>query len=97
MFMGGVTTAAAIEACQEATDLPVIWCSAQFLGRTMDRDLVNIELELRPGRTITQATATLRTGDRITSVARAALGQGDRVEEPEQFTSLGSVSAPGGT
>lgn len=64
MFMGGVTTAAAIVAMEDTTELPVALVSAQFLRRTMDGDDVDVELETHSGRTITQSTATIRSGGR---------------------------------
>ena len=94
MFMGGATTAAAIAALEDNTGRPVAWASAQFLGRTMDGDEIDIHVETQPGRTLTQATATLITNDAITSTVRAALGHGDRHDDPTQFTTIPVVPEP---
>ncbi len=94
MFMGGVTTAAAIAALEDDIGRPSAWASAQFLGRTMDADVIDIQIEKRPGRTINQANATLATGQAITSNVRAALGSGDRHDAPTQFTTMPAVPHP---
>ncbi len=94
MFMGGATTAAAIAALEDNTGRPVAWASAQFLGRTMEGDEIDIHVETQPGRTLTQATATLSTNGAITSTVRTALGHGDRRDDPTQFTTMPVVPDP---
>ena len=94
MFMGGVSVAAAIHAAEQQTGRPAVWASAQFLGRTMDGDVVDIEVDERPGRTISQATVTLRTADRETCIVRAALGRGDRDDVSVQFSEMPAAAPP---
>ncbi len=94
MFMGGVTTAAAIAALEEHTGRHTVWASAQFLGRTMDGDEIDIAVDAEPGRTLTQATATSSVAGRPISVVRAALGEGDRADELHTFAEPPQVREP---
>lgn len=95
MFMGGVATAAAIDAMERATGRPVNWASTQFLGRAMCGDPIDITVRLlREGRTKTQAVADLATSQGAVASVRAALGIGDAADLEQRFVAAPAVASP---
>ncbi len=80
-FMGGVALAATIEALEHAYEKPLLWTTIQFLSHGMEGDRIQIELDaVGGGRSVQQAAARIKTGDRVLQTAMAALG-----ERPHHF------------
>lgn len=76
--MGGVTTAAAIEAMEQETGKSLFWATSQFLAPApTERDFeIRVEV-LGRGRRATRMRATLLHGDETILVAAGALGEAD--------------------
>ncbi len=94
--MGGVTTGAAIEAMEHATDCALVWSSAQFLrAAPVETDFaIDVEVvggsERRP-----QARATLADEDGPIVIVSGALGpSSEREGGGHTFVSAPTVTAP---
>ncbi len=74
-MMGGVTSAAAITAMEQATGKQLLWSTSQFVSHAPADTDFDIEVSvLKTGGRTTQARATLRDGDRVVLITSAALG-----------------------
>lgn len=89
-LMGGVSTAAAIEAMEQATGLPLFWATVQFVGGGAEGDRVDIKVDLpeRAGKTW-QLGATLSVDDRL--LLRVMGATGGREGEDHSFIQMPDV------
>ncbi|MEM7077750.1 MAG: hypothetical protein AAF513_03875 [Pseudomonadota bacterium] len=93
-LMGGVNFAAALEALEVATQAPVLYASAQFLSFARLDDVVDIAPTLlSEGKSVTQASAVNRVGEREILRVSAALGARD-TDEARQFLVMPGVPGP---
>ena len=92
---GGVTTAAAIDAREQATGCALHWASSQFVSAAPTDTDFEIEVELvAGGRQVQRVRATLQDGEREILVAAGALGAPDP-PGGEAFVAMPSVPSPG--
>lgn len=81
--MGGVALAAAIDALQLASDLPVLWANVQFLSPTQHAEELTINCEqCGGGQSVGQWLADIHVNSRPTHRISAALGS----REPSERT-----------
>lgn len=93
-LMGGVNTAAAVEAAEQYCGRPLLTISSQFLSFAALGDRVSIGVDkLSEGRSVTQANIVNRVGDREILQASASLGDRD-VSEDTQFFQAPDVAHP---
>eukprot|EP00439_Symbiodinium_sp_Y106_P089738 s1_g2274.t1 len=92
--MGGAGFATAIEALEEATGKTLLWANIQFLQQTFLGASVDIEVDVPvDGRSVAQAIATVREGDRV--LHRTAAGLGAREAAlVQQFAAMPTVPEP---
>lgn len=95
---GGCGLGAGIEAMERTTGRKVVWASAQYLSYAQTGSIMDIDVTIgAQGKTITQARAVGRVGDREILTVNAALGHRDteaagmweempEVPEPEACT-----------
>lgn len=76
---GGCGLGAGIEAMERTTGRPVIWATAQYLSYAETGSIMDLDVVIAAsGRSITQARAIGRVGDREILTVNAALGHRDR-------------------
>ncbi len=93
-LMGGVGMAAGLEALQAVTERPLRWATGQFQAGAGPDRAVDIEVvTLAAGRSVTQASATLRQGERTILTIAAALGDQDH-PSAQQFLTLPDLPPP---
>ncbi|MEM6710064.1 MAG: hypothetical protein AAF648_14890 [Pseudomonadota bacterium] len=93
-LMGGVSFAAALQALEESCERPTLTASAQFLSFARLDDTVRIEPRVHSaGRTVTQASAVSRVGQREVLRVQAALGARP-AEALQQFVTPPPVPLP---
>lgn len=92
-LMGGVSTAAAIEAMEQATGRPLYWATVQFVGGATLGDRVDIKVDLpeRQGKTL-QLGATLSVDDRL--ILRVMGATGGREGREHSFIQMPDVPSP---
>lgn len=93
-MMGGVGLASMIAAMESITGRPLISATSQYLSLVRNGDVLHIDVELPSvGRTVSQARAIARVGERDVAFASAALGA--RTAEPDtQFVAMPEVPPP---
>lgn len=75
---GGCGLGAGIEAMERTTGRPVIWATAQYLSYAETGSIMDIDVVVaNAGRSVTQARAIGRVGDREILTVNAALGHRD--------------------
>lgn len=80
---GGAAMAAATAALEAATERPLIWLTIQFADTARSGEVVEVTVETpKAGRSVTQARATGRVGEREIFCALAALGE----RRPDRLT-----------
>ena len=93
--MGGVTTGAAIEAMELATNRSLFWATSQFVEPAPTETDFDIRVDVvGRGRSVQRARATLLDGDRVILVAAGALGTADETDG-QTFAPMPPVPPPG--
>ncbi len=92
-LMGGVSTAAVIDAMEQATGRPLFWATVQFVGGATLGDRVDIKVDLpeRQGRVL-QLGATMSCNDRL--LLRVMGATGGREGRGDCFAQMPAVPAP---
>ncbi len=92
-LMGGVSTAAAIEAMEQATGRPLYWATVQFVGGATKGDRVDIKVDLpeRQGKTL-QLGVTLTVNERLLLRVMGATGGREGIER--SFATMPDVPSP---
>ncbi|MEL6542013.1 MAG: acyl-CoA thioesterase domain-containing protein [Pseudomonadota bacterium] len=81
--MGGVAMAAAVDAMELASEMPLLWCSTQFLSPTQHAEELTIRCEqVGGGQSVGQWMADISVNGRPTHRISAALG----AREPSEQT-----------
>ncbi len=92
--MGGACLAAAIDALELASGMPLLWSTIQFLSPTQGAEELHIECEqIGGGRSVGQWQAKLRLGERTVSQVIAALGAREPSDQ-RLFARMPDVPAP---
>ena len=92
--MGGASLAAAVDAMELASGMPLLWGSAQFLAPTQHAEELTIRCEqYGGGRSIGQWFAEIFVGGRLVQRVNAALGAREP-SEPQTFAQLPDVPSP---
>ncbi len=93
-LMGGVAMAAAIEAAERFTGLPLLYASIQFLSVVAMGDQIDIKVERRGGgRRTAQVGISLTVDGRLLQHVSAALGGRDHSHD-RQFVQMPDVRPP---
>ncbi len=92
-FMGGVAFAAAIEAMECEFEMPLLWATIQFLSHGRLGETIDIHVESERGNTIKQASAVVRSEDRVLQRVMGALGRRESPIE-NQFAEMPNVLPP---
>jgi len=92
--MGGACLAAAIDALELASGMPLLWSTIQFLSPTQGAEEITIDCDqVGGGRSIGQWQAKLRVGERTVSQVVAAMGAREPSEQ-RIFAPMPDVPAP---
>jgi len=93
-LMGGSAMAAAVEAAETTFDMPLLWCTMQFVNAGRPGDEIEIKAQrVGGGRNVVQSEVILsKAGEPIAQMA-AALG-GGKPGNDGQFVKMPAVSAP---
>ncbi len=92
--MGGVALAAAVDALELASGMPLLWASAQFLAPTQHAEELTIRAEqYGGGQAIGQWFADITVNGRLVQRVNAALGAREP-SEPQGFAVMPSVPPP---
>lgn len=92
--MGGACLAAAIDALELASGMPLLWSQIQFLSPTQGVEELVIDCEqIGGGRSIGQWQARIRAGERTVSIVSAALGAREPSEQ-RIFAQMPDVPGP---
>lgn len=92
--MGGVSLAAAVDALELESEMPLLFASAQFLAPTQHAEELTIRCEqYGGGRSIGQWFAEVRVNDRLVQRVNAALGAREP-SEPSTFARMPDVPGP---
>lgn len=93
-LMGGVGVAAAIEALEVSCQKPLLWITTHFISGAGFGDELDISIKKYvEGRSVTQAQANLRLGDRLVHRSSAALG-GKPHHASARFVKMPDTKAP---
>ncbi|MGE0309767.1 MAG: acyl-CoA thioesterase [Acidimicrobiia bacterium] len=93
-LFGGAGLGAAVLAMESATGRRCVWASAQYLSHALLGEIVDLEVVVpEHGRSMSQARAVGRVGDREVLTVNAALGDRD-FDRSEVFATMPDVPGP---